>query len=80
MLTEAQIAAWKKLTKRQRDCLEALRAGHSTNKSIARALNVDPETVAEYLAGARAALGVRHRVELALIAERIHAKLDETTG
>jgi len=72
MLTDAQIAAWKKLTKRQRECVEALRSGYYSNKSIARALGLEPYTVAEHFAGARAVLGVRSRIELALIAERIH--------
>jgi len=40
MLTDAQLAAWKKLTKRQRECVEALRDGHCTNKHIARALHL----------------------------------------
>jgi DNA-binding CsgD family transcriptional regulator len=71
-LTDAQIAAWKKLTKRQRQCVEALRNGYYYNKTIARVLGLEPYTVAEHFAGARAILGVRSRIELALIAERIH--------
>jgi len=72
MVTDAQIAAWNKLTKRQRDCIEALRRGHYTNKAIARAVGVDVYTVADHFARARAILGVNSRIGLALIAERMH--------
>ena len=72
MVTDAQLAAWKRLTKRQRDCIEALRAGLYTNKGIARALGLDVYTVADHFAKARSTLGVHSRIGLALIAERIH--------
>jgi len=72
MVTDTQLAAWSKLTKRQRDCIEALRRGHYSNKAIARAVGVDVYTVADHFAKARAILGVNSRIGLALIAERIH--------
>jgi DNA-binding CsgD family transcriptional regulator len=74
MLTDAQIKAWARLTRRQRQCIDAMRAGHCTNKAIARVVGLQPNTVHEYLTSARLALGVRHRVELALIAERMHVR------
>jgi len=74
VLTDAQIKAWAALTPRQRQCIDAMRLGHCTNKEIARAVGLQPDTVDEHLTVARRVLGVRHRMELALIAERIHAR------
>jgi DNA-binding CsgD family transcriptional regulator len=74
MLTDAHIKGWARLTPRQRQCIEALRAGHCTDKAVARAVGLQVHTVMEYLAGARSLLGVHHRIELALIAERMHVR------
>jgi len=71
VVTDIQLAAWNKLTKRQRECIEALRRGQYSNKAIARSVGVDFYTVADYFANARAILGVNSRIGLALIAERI---------
>jgi DNA-binding CsgD family transcriptional regulator len=72
MVTDTQLAAWDKLTRRQRDCIEALRRGHYSNKAIARVVGVDVYTVADHFGKARAILGVNSRIGLALIAERVH--------
>ena len=72
MLTDSQLHGWTRLTPRQRQCVEALRTGYCSDKAVARKMGVEVNTVSEHLAQARAILGVHHRVELALIAERIH--------
>jgi len=72
MLSNAEIQGWAHLSPRQMDCLEALRSGHCTDKQIARAVGLEVSTVQEYLARARHLLGAHHRVQLALIAERMH--------
>jgi len=74
MLTNAEIEGWAHLSPRQRDCLEALRSGHCTDKQIARAVGLEVWTVMEYMARARHLLGAHHRVQLALIAERMRMR------
>jgi DNA-binding CsgD family transcriptional regulator len=83
LLTEGQVRRWARLTGRQRRCIEAMRTGHCTTSQIAEALGIDADTVRECLIEARILLRVRNRIELALVAERIHTRersLGKTTG
>jgi len=73
-LTKAQIEAWGKLTKRQRACIDAMLAGHYSDKAIARAVGLQVNTVMDHLKQARAKLGVVGRIELVLTAERLHLR------
>jgi len=80
MLTNVEIQGWTHLSPRQKECLEALRTGYCTDKQIARAVGLEVCTVQEYLARARHLLGAHHRVQLALIAERMHESPRRSTS
>src|SRR5690349_24616126 len=67
-LSDRQIKAWAKLTKRQRACIDAILRGHFSDKAIAQVLGLKAYTVADHLKQARWKLGLRSRTALALTA------------
>ena len=73
-LTRSQIEAWTNLPKRQRACIEAMLAGHYSDKAIARVIGLSAATVAEHLKAARAKLGVTSRIALVLTAQLLELR------
>jgi DNA-binding CsgD family transcriptional regulator len=60
-----------RLTDRQRDCLRLIARGHASDKEIAAALGISPETAKQHVAAARRTLNVPTRAQAArLLAAR----------
>ena len=79
-LSNEQIKAWAKLTKRERACIDAMLSGHYSDKAIARVVGLQAYTVADYLKQARSKLGITSRTGLALTALLLTLREEPSAG
>lgn len=72
---DKDFALWKRLTEKQRDCLDLL-VQRKTSKQIARILDISKPTVDQRITAARTILGTADRDETALLYAHLKAAYD----
>lgn len=75
---DKQLERWRRLTEKQRACLDLLLV-RKTSKEIARLLEISKPTVDQRLTSARITLGAQNRAQTAVIYQRLKHTYDRVT-